>query len=67
MKTYVYDDGKYVATLRRISGETLGFSIPQEVRRSKGLYPGSKVMITIEKVKKKKPEEEDEDDGGEQQ
>lgn len=66
MKTYVYDDGKYVATLRRISGETLGFSIPQEVRRSKGLYPGSKVMITIEKLKKSKPED-DESDGGEQQ
>lgn len=65
MKTYVYDDGKYVATLRRISGETLGFSIPQEVRRSKGLYPGSKVMVTIEKLKKTEPK--DEEDGEERQ
>lgn len=55
-KTYVYDDGQFLAVVRKISGETLGISIPQEVRRANGIYPGTRLIVHVEKAKPVKPE-----------
>lgn len=66
-KAYVYDDGQYLAVVRRISGSTLGISIPQEVRRAKGIYPGTRLIVHVDKAKpipeKKEQTEEDAKDG----
>lgn len=59
-KAYVYNEGQYLAVVRKISGETLGISIPQEVRRAKGIYPGTRLIVTVEKAKPSQPPEKEE-------
>lgn len=60
-KTYVYDDGQFVGQVRKISGGSIGISIPQEIRRTLGLYPGSRIMVHVEKVKPRPKETEGEE------
>lgn len=59
-KCYVYEPGKYVATVRQIGTSSVAVTVPKQMAKNLRLRPGMEVMVTIEPATPKmeeKPEE----------